>query len=75
MTEKNMKVYEVAGVLGFDNAFYFSKVFRKVEGCSPSEYKRKQEITLLLLLSKGYGKVYTSCKSCCRAFKSFQVYL
>jgi len=42
MTEKNMKVYEVAGVLGFDNAFYFSKVFRKVEGCSPSEYKRKQ---------------------------------
>ncbi|NLM10565.1 MAG: response regulator [Clostridiaceae bacterium] len=42
MAEKNMKIYEIANSLGFDNAFYFSKVFKKVEGCSPSEYRRKQ---------------------------------
>jgi two-component system response regulator YesN len=41
MTEKDMKIYEVANFLGFDNAFYFSKVFKKVEGCSPTAYKAK----------------------------------
>lgn len=44
MAEKNLKVYEVANELGFDNAFYFSKVFKKVEGCSPSEYMNKKLI-------------------------------
>lgn len=35
------KVYEVAAKLGFENAFYFSKVFKKVEGISPREYIQK----------------------------------
>jgi len=34
-------VYEIAGKLGFENAFYFSKVFKKVEGISPREYLHK----------------------------------
>ena len=34
-------VYEIAEKLGFENAFYFSKVFKKVEGVSPREYLRK----------------------------------
>jgi two-component system response regulator YesN len=38
LTEDNMKVYEVADALGFESAFYFSKVFKKVAGISPSEY-------------------------------------
>ena len=33
-----MKVYEVAEALGFESAFYFSKVFKRVEGVSPTEY-------------------------------------
>ena len=33
-----MKIYEVAEHLGFESAFYFSKVFKKVEGISPREY-------------------------------------
>lgn len=38
----NVKVYEIAGKLGFESAFYFSKVFKKVEGCSPREYVQKR---------------------------------
>ena len=38
LTEENLKVYEVAEILGFESAFYFSKVFKKVEGVAPTEY-------------------------------------
>lgn len=38
LLEENMKIYEVADMLGFESAFYFSKVFKKVEGISPREY-------------------------------------
>ena len=34
----NLKVYEVADMMGFESSFYFSKVFKKVEGISPSDY-------------------------------------
>ena len=44
ITQRNLKVYEIANELGFDNAFYFSKVFKKIEGCSPSEYMNKYSI-------------------------------
>ncbi len=32
------KMFEVAQLLGFDDAFYFSKVFKKIAGMSPREY-------------------------------------
>nr|WP_294493610.1 response regulator [uncultured Anaerosporobacter sp.] len=38
MASGNYKIYEIADQLGFENAFYFSKVFKKVEGCSPRDY-------------------------------------
>jgi two-component system response regulator YesN len=38
LSEDNLKVYEVADALGFESAFYFSKVFKKITGVSPSEY-------------------------------------
>ena len=31
-------IYEISQKLGFDSAFYFSKVFKKYEGVSPREY-------------------------------------
>ncbi len=40
MADQSLKIQEIADHLGFDNAFYFSKVFKKVEGCSPREYLR-----------------------------------
>ena len=40
----DMKIYEVADALGFESAFYFSKVFKKVDGHSPRDYiQSKQE--------------------------------
>jgi two-component system response regulator YesN len=34
----DMKIYEVADTLGFESAYYFSKVFKKVVGLSPREF-------------------------------------
>jgi two-component system response regulator YesN len=34
----DMKIYEVADATGFESAFYFSKVFKKIEGVSPREF-------------------------------------
>ncbi|MFA6785468.1 MAG: AraC family transcriptional regulator, partial [Sphaerochaeta sp.] len=38
MASGDYKMYEISDKLGFENAFYFSKVFKKVEGKSPREY-------------------------------------
>lgn len=38
LLEQDYKIYEVADQLGFESAFYFSKVFKKVEGVSPRDY-------------------------------------
>ncbi|MCM1048476.1 MAG: response regulator [Clostridiales bacterium] len=43
MQKGNVKIYEVADALGFENAFYFSKVFKKVEGISPTEYLNRAD--------------------------------
>jgi two-component system response regulator YesN len=37
------RVYEVGEKLGFENSFYFSRVFKKVAGVSPREYIQKNE--------------------------------
>ena len=38
LQEEHLKIYEVADQMSFGSEFYFSKVFKKVEGISPSEY-------------------------------------
>ena len=35
------KVYEAAQMVGIDDVSYFSRVFKKYEGCSPREYEKK----------------------------------
>jgi len=37
----NVKVYEISDRLGFESAFYFSKVFKKHTGFSPRDFIRK----------------------------------
>jgi len=41
MASTDWKVYEISDKLGFESAFYFSKVFKKLEGVSPREYMQK----------------------------------
>lgn len=38
LREGRLKIYEIANKLGFENAFYFSRVFKKTVGLSPSEF-------------------------------------
>ena len=35
------KIYEAAQMAGFDDVSYFSRVFKKYEGCAPREYEKK----------------------------------
>ena len=37
-----LPIGEVAQRVGLDNAYYFSRIFRKKLGCSPSEYRRRR---------------------------------
>ncbi|WP_321004294.1 helix-turn-helix domain-containing protein [Eisenbergiella porci] len=34
-------IYEVAGMVGFDDNAYFSRVFKKYTGMSPKEYEKR----------------------------------
>ena len=39
----SLHVKEVAAVLGYDDPFYFSRVFKSVNRIAPSEYRLKQK--------------------------------
>ena len=47
LKEEHLKIYEVADMLGFESPFYFSKVFKKIEGVSPTEYLNSGSETLV----------------------------
>ena len=37
-------IYEIANQLGFENAYYFSKVFKKITGMSPKNYECRHKL-------------------------------
>lgn len=41
MRDTNKNISEISDLLGFSSPFYFSRVFREIVGCSPSEYFNK----------------------------------
>lgn len=41
MASTDLKIYEISERVGFESPFYFSKVFKKVEGVSPREYMQR----------------------------------
>lgn len=41
LAESNMKVYEIASGVGYENVEHFSRIFKKAIGMSPNSYKRR----------------------------------
>lgn len=41
LLEQKHRVYEIAEMVGYLDMKYFGQVFRRAEGCTPSEYVRK----------------------------------
>ena len=41
LNDTNMKIIDIAYALGFENASYFTRFFKKRTGLSPQEYKNK----------------------------------
>lgn len=37
----NYAINEIARIVGYDNPLYFSRLFRKQKGCSPSQYRKR----------------------------------
>ena len=42
LADSNMKLYEIAEMVGFDNPYYFSKVFKDIAGESCKDFKNRQ---------------------------------
>lgn len=43
LADKRMKIYEITESIGFEDASYFSSIFRKYTGMSPTTYQEKAE--------------------------------
>lgn len=43
LAAENLKAYEIAEKLGFRDAEYFSKIFKKYTGMSPTDYRQKSK--------------------------------
>jgi len=41
LLESNMSIAEIAGAVGYNNPLYFSRIFKKYYGVSPSNYKKQ----------------------------------
>ncbi|HEY0827419.1 MAG TPA: AraC family transcriptional regulator, partial [Bacilli bacterium] len=47
LANRHMRIAEIAKIVGYQDEKYFSKVFKKLEGLSPNEYRKKQDKTSL----------------------------
>lgn len=45
LTDTEMKITEIGAQCGFLEMSYFARTFRRVKGCTPSEYRRKKRKT------------------------------
>lgn len=43
LENSNKNITEIANTVGYDNALYFSRLFKKYTGMTPSEYKKKNK--------------------------------
>ena len=40
LTQRELIIKEIADKIGYDDPYYFSRIFKKVTGKSPAEYKK-----------------------------------
>lgn len=50
LLHSDLSVKEIANLLGFEDAQYFNRLFRKVMGISPGSFKKKSEIISIVTL-------------------------
>lgn len=41
LEQTNYSINEIAGIVGYDDQLYFSRLFRKQKGFSPSQYRKE----------------------------------
>lgn len=41
LLNSSLSIHEISEVLGYENAFYFSRIFKRKEGISPEKYRNK----------------------------------
>ena len=41
LSHSNLSIKEIASIVGYDDAYYFSKIFKKYYGYSPAEFKKR----------------------------------
>lgn len=44
LRETDLKIQDVAGILGFNDQYYFSRVFSKLTGVSPRDYRKNSDL-------------------------------
>lgn len=52
LMDSDMKVYEIAYAIGYNDSKYFSKVFQKVAGCKPMEIKNGHQLAADNILNR-----------------------
>jgi len=40
LQNKQYNIKEIAQIIGYDNPLYFSRIFQRTKGISPSEYRK-----------------------------------
>ena len=46
LENSNKNITEIANTIGYDNALYFSRLFRKYTGVTPTEYRKRSKILI-----------------------------
>ncbi len=44
LEQTNYSIYEIAKIVGYDDQLYFSRLFRKQKGVSPSQYRKRKPL-------------------------------
>jgi|GEM_PF-1299980 len=58
--EQHLRVKDVAIEVGYHDEFYFSRVFKKLEGISPSQYAAKRQMKVAALTSSLLGYMHAA---------------